>query len=110
MVEVYKHLHVYDKSSTCQKFVLRERPKRRHDYELQRNFANDGVREYQTNSLFYRSIDIWNGLGADVVTATSVAHFKEKLLTEWKKYPHKSGRNRLGFSACPQSHPSYFLS
>ena len=89
MVEVYKHLHVYDKSSACQKFVPRKRPKRQHDHELQRNFADDGVRGYQSNSLFYRSIDIWNGLGADVVAATSVTSFKEKLLAEWEKDLHK---------------------
>ena len=57
--------------------------------ELQRNFADDGVRGYQLNSLFYRSIDIWNGLGADVVAATSVTSFKEKLLAEWEKDFHK---------------------
>ena len=89
MVEVYKHLHVYDKSSACQKFALRKRPKRQHDHELQRNFADDGVRGYQTNSLFYRSIDTWNSLGADVVAATSVTSFREQLLADWEKDLHK---------------------
>jgi len=89
MVEVYKHLHVYDKSSISQKFILRKRPQRQHNYELQRNFADDGVRGYQTNSLFYRSVDPWNSLGVNVVASTSVTNFKEQLVIEWKEKLHK---------------------
>ena len=85
MVEVYKHLHVYDKSSASQKFVLRTRPHRQHNHELQKNFANDGVRGYQTNSLYYRSVDPWNNLPDYVVDAPSVTKFKEALLEKWKK-------------------------
>ena len=83
MVEVYKHLNVYDKSSLCQKFVLRDRPHRKHNLELKRNFAEDGIRGYQTNSLYYRSIDTWNGLGTNVVNAPSVGKFKQELTNEW---------------------------
>ena len=89
MVEVYKHLHTYDKLATSKKFVLRKRPQRQHDHELQRNFADDGLRGYQTNSLFYRSIDQWNGLNAHVVAAKSVESFKERLLDKWKKKLYK---------------------
>ncbi len=89
MVEVYKHLHVYDKSSTCRKFTHRTRPHRQHNQELQRNFADDGARGYQTNSLFYRSIDPWNALEAHVVEAKTVAKFKKELLSEWEDDIHK---------------------
>ena len=89
MVEVYKHLHSYDKASTCQKLTHRTRPQRQHKQELQRNFANDGVRGYQTNSFYYRSIDPWNALGANVVETKTVASFKEELLSEWKDELHK---------------------
>ena len=89
MVEVYKHLHVYDKSSTSQKFIIRKRPQRQHNHELQRNFADDGIRGYQTNSLYYRSVDPWNSLGADVVATTTITKFKEQLVNEWKKDLHK---------------------
>ena len=89
MVEVYKHLNVYEKSCVSQKFVLRDRPQRRHNQELQRNFANDGIRGYQTNSLYYRSIESWNGLGANVVNAPSVSNFKEELAKEWKNKLYK---------------------
>ena len=83
MVEVYKHLHVYDESSKSRKFIFRKRPQRQHNQELQRNFADDGVRGYQTNSLYYRSIEPWNKLNEDVVAAPSVTDFKDKLITEW---------------------------
>ena len=89
MVEVYKHLHVYDKSSTSQKFIIRKRPQRQHNHELQRNFADDSIRGYQTNSLYYRSVDPWNSLGADVVATTTITNFKEQLVNEWKKDLHK---------------------
>ena len=89
MVEVYKHLHSYNKASTCQKLTHRTRPQRQHKQELQRNFANDGVRGYQTNSFYYRSIDPWNALGANVVETKTVASFKEELLSEWKDELHK---------------------
>ena len=89
MVEIYKHLNVYDKSATSQKFVLRNRPQRKHNQELQKNFADDGMRGYQTNSLYYRGIDAWNGLGAKVVNAPSVSKFKEELTMEWKNKLYK---------------------
>jgi len=82
MVEVYKHLNVYDKSSLCQKLVLRNRPQRKHNLELKRNFAEDGIRGYQTNSLYYRSIDTWNSLATNVVNAPSVGKFKLELTNE----------------------------
>ena len=83
MVEVYKHLSVYDKYSLCQNFVLRDRTQRKYNLELKRNFAEDGIRGYQTISLYYRSIDTWNGLGINVVKAPSVGKFKHELTNEW---------------------------
>ena len=87
MAEVYKHLHV--KSSASQKLFLHNRPQRQHDYELQRNFADDGVRGYQTNSLYYRSVDQWNKLTDNIVDAPTVGEFKEELLEQWKKELYK---------------------
>ena len=89
MVEVYKHLNVYEKSCVSQKFVLRNRQQRGHNQELQRNFANDIIRGYQTNSLYYRSIKSWNGLGPNVVNAPTVSKFKEEVAKEWKSELHK---------------------
>ena len=85
MAEVYKHLHIYDKSSASQKFVLCNRPQRQHDYELQGNFVDDGVRGYQTNSLYYKSIDLSNNLtdNIDNVDAPTVRKFKEELPEQW---------------------------
>ena len=84
MVEVYKHIHIYDKPSTPNKFVPRVRPSRKHNFELQRIFANDGFRGFQTNSFYYRSIEPWNKLPHDVVNAPSVATFKKRLSDHWK--------------------------
>ena len=85
MVEVYKHLHVYDKSSTSNKFVPRVRPSRKHNFELQRIFANDGLRGFQKNSFYYRSIGPWNKLPSSVVDSPSVATFKKRLRDHWKE-------------------------
>jgi len=89
MVEVFKNLHIYDESIRSEKFTPRTRPRRQHDYELQRNFANDGMRGYQSNSLFYRSVKPWNDLEEDIVEAPSLQVFKERLIKEWEKKLYK---------------------
>ena len=84
MVEVYKHLHHYDTSSIPAKFTARTRPSRNHDFKLNRNFGNDGLKGIQTNSFYYRSIVHWNNLPKEVVSAPSVAIFKKRLNSTWK--------------------------
>ena len=87
MVQVYKHLNVYDRSTVPSKFIKRTRPSRRHAFELQPNFASDGVRGVQTKSFYYRSIPTWNTLPREVVDSPSVKVFKERLTIAWKNHP-----------------------
>ena len=75
MIEVYKHLHVYDESTVCDKLTLRSRPNRKHDYQLLPNFARDGARGVQSKSFYYRCISSWNALPRDVVDSATVDIF-----------------------------------
>ena len=87
MVQIYKHLHFYDKDSIIGKLTRRIRPQRRHDYELTTNFASDGFRGVQTKSFYYRCIPAWNRLPKDVVNAKSIKAFKKQLTDAWMKHP-----------------------
>ena len=73
MVEVYKHLHLYDKTTVPERFSPRTRPNRNHSFELERVFAKDGLRGAQTNSFYFRSIKQWNTLPRKVVESPSIA-------------------------------------
>ena len=66
------------------KFVPHIRPNRKHNLELQRNFASDGYRGVQKNSFYYRSIEPWNKLTSEDVTSPSVEIFKKRLQNHWK--------------------------
>lgn len=89
MVQVYKHLHFYDKATIPKKTTHRPRPNRQHKDELQPNFASDGFRGPQTKSFYYRTIPTWNKLPSEVVAAVSIKGFKEKLKEAWKSHPKK---------------------
>lgn len=90
MIEVYKHLHHYEISSIPTKFVARTRPSRKHNFELNRNFANDGLRGIQTNSFYYRSIVNWNNLPKEVVNSSSITIFKKRLNLAWQSLKIKT--------------------
>ena len=62
MIEVYKHLHIYDQDTTPKHFRLHNRGSRRHEYRLVWNNSKDGVRGLQANSFYYRTIKNWNEL------------------------------------------------
>ena len=95
MVQVYKHIHYYDKSTLPNKLTTRTRPNRRHKYELTPNFGKDGFRGAQTNSFFYRSILYWNRLPNHVVEAKTVKVFKERLNEAWKTHPKRFETRQL---------------
>ena len=83
MVEVFKHINYYDKQILNCKLNPHTRPMRRHGFELQRNFGNDGLRGVQTNSFYYRCIKQWNDLPEEVVNSTSLPTFKKRLTKTW---------------------------
>ena len=95
MVQIYKHIHHYDKDTTPDKFKIRTRPNRRHRFELIPNFGNDGFRGAQTNSFFYRSIPSWNKLPKRVVEAKTIKVFKERLNEAWKMHPKRFDTRHL---------------
>ena len=95
MVQVYKHLHYYDKNTLPNKLNTRTRPTRRHDYELTPNFGKDGFRGTQTNSFYFRTIASWNKLPKHVVNAKTVKLFKAKLNEAWKTHPKKFDTRQL---------------
>jgi len=95
MVQVYKHLHFYDKATLPDKLTSRTRPNRRYAHELSPNFANDGFNGPQTKFFYYRCVPIWNKLPIDVVSADSIKSFKEKLNDAWKTHGLKYDTRRV---------------
>ena len=89
MVQIYKHLHVYDQSTLPNKLVRRTRPCRRHNFELQPLFANDGFRGAQNKSFYYRCISTWNKLPRNAVGAPNIKTFKERLNAALNDYPQR---------------------
>ena len=84
MIEIFKHFHVYDKSSISEKFQPKERISRKHDFQLHDHKAKDGVRGIQNNSFYYRSVRIWNNLPSKVVIAKDMNTFKNMLDEYWE--------------------------
>ena len=95
MVQVYKHLHFYDKDTIPKKLTPRPRPNRRHKDELLPNFAIDGFRGPQTKSFYYRTIPTWNKLPAEVIAADSIKDFKEKLNEAWENHSKRYDSRNL---------------
>ena len=95
MVQIYKHIHYYDKNTLPNKITTRTRPHRRHNYELIPNFADDGFRGAQTKSFYYRCIPNWNKLPKSVVEAKTIKIFKEQLNKAWVKHPKRFDTRQL---------------
>lgn len=89
MIEVYKHLNFYDRSTIPNKLVLRTRPNRKHNLQILPNFSKDGVRGAQTKSFYYRCVPTWNNLPSTVVTAPTISVFKNRLNEAWNNHPLK---------------------
>ena len=62
MVEMYKHIQVYDANAVPDRVKLHDCPSRKHNYQLRRNFPNDGIRGAQSKSFYFRAIKPWNEL------------------------------------------------
>lgn len=89
MIEVYKHIHVYDKETIPDTFKLQHYRNRRHNYQLLWRKANDGIRGPQSNSFYYRVAKPWNSLPQSVVNANTINGFKNALDDAWADKPFK---------------------
>ena len=89
MIEVFKHFHVYDRSTITDTFSPRECVTRRHKFQLREYVPSDGSRGAQHNSFYYRSFRTWNDLPANVVNAETVNEFKNRLDAVWQNHPMK---------------------
>ena len=78
MIEVFKHFHKYDRSIISESFQPRERPSRKHNFQLHEKKPIDGVRGVHYNSFYNRTARQWNDLPSHVVDATSVDMFKNR--------------------------------
>eukprot|EP00111_Clytia_hemisphaerica_P014167 TCONS_00041732-protein len=91
MIEIYKHFNVYDRSSLHKTFQHQMRVTRNHEHELQlvERIPKDGVRGAQFNSFYYRTINPWNNLPADVVKSETMFQFRVNLDEAWKERPQR---------------------
>ena len=76
MIELWKHFHAYDSSTLSHLFQPHDRTIRIHNYQLIWNEPKDGLRGLQANSFYYRTINTWNHLPKDVVSAKDIDNFK----------------------------------
>ena len=87
MIEIFKHYQSYDRKSLSNCFRPRCAPGRRHNFQLERNFAKDGLRGVQHNSFYFRTIKTWNELPKAVVDSETLNTFKNRLDEHWKNHP-----------------------
>ena len=85
MIEIYKHMHTYDKDVISQNFRRNTRISRKHNYQLVENKPSDGVRGRQYNSFYFRNNRKWNNLPKKVVDAATLDGFKQELDEAWNK-------------------------
>ena len=97
MIEVYKHIHKYDKTTLSNSFNLQTRASWKHDFQLVPRVPRDGVRGAQTNSFFFRSTRTWNNLPKNVVNSLSVSSFKSNRgkTIRWNTKLISSHRNEI---------------
>ena len=84
MIEVYKHMHTYDRAILSRHFQLETGGSRKHDFQLVWNMPKDSTRGLQANSFYYRTTRIWNELPKKVVNAKNINAFKSLLDEVWK--------------------------
>ena len=87
MIETFKHFHKYDRSILPPSFTPRCRPSRAHNYQIHPIKPRDGERGIHKNSFYCRSVDTWNELPAEVVSAPTMDTFKNRLDRHWKDLP-----------------------
>ena len=91
MIEMWKHFNVYDRDILSPSFTPNERPVRNgnHKFQLYQRRPGDGERGVQTNSYYFRTTEIWNGLPTFVVESKTIDSFKNNLDRAWADHPMK---------------------
>ena len=90
MIEVFKHMHIYDPDSLPHHCLqLQQHASRKHDFQLVWRRPRDGVRGPQCNSFYHRIVTSWNDLPTNTVKATSIDGFKNALDDAWMEEPFK---------------------
>ena len=89
MIEVYKHLNYYEKSTLDKWFKICDCPNRQHDFQLVVRFPKYGSRGVEHNSFYIRAIKPWNKLPRDVSFANLVQDFKGRLNNVWRHHPRR---------------------
>ena len=84
MIEVYKHLNIYDKATLPSRFQM-SRSNRNHNLQIIWNKPLDGSRGMQANSFYFRTIPLWNKLPSSAVNAKSMNVFKNELDKAWNE-------------------------
>ena len=62
---------------------------RKHNCQIIRTEAADGIRGKQRNSFHYRTAATWNDLPRNVADSKSVDTFKSNIDTFWKEHPSR---------------------
>ena len=89
MIEIFKHFYFYDNCPLPENFRPRNRPSRKHDYQLAWKAPKDGVKGVQANLIYFRTIKTWHEFPKEIVHAKSIDSFKNKLDEAWKDLPIK---------------------
>ena len=69
LIEMFKHVNIYDSEILPSVFQRRSRPSRKHGCQLYERTAKDGFRGVQLNSFYYRVPKVWNNLPSSVIEA-----------------------------------------
>jgi hypothetical protein len=78
MIEMYKHFQKYDRTIISESFQPKDRPSRKHKFQLHVRKVNGGARGVHQNSFYHRAAREWNDLPSNVVDAPSVNAFKNR--------------------------------
>ena len=86
MVKTYKIIYNIDKIECRDIFPLNNTQTRGNSLKIYKRFSRTNIRKYHFSQ---RVVDSWNNLPEDIVTASSVNSFKNKLNVYWKFLPMK---------------------
>ena len=83
LIEVYKHMHMYEPIITVQSVQWCSCPSNKHDYRMHEPMKNDLIRAVKNSTFFYQVARICNNnLLSNVVEPCSFHQFKNKLDTK----------------------------